>query len=251
MSEQRPANPADDDAYRALFRPDDAPPAPAAASDHAAAPAPEPSPAAAAEPSASVVDTGRLFRSSRAASAAAVPAVTADQASRLRTLASADAPAAVRISSGEPRPAAPLVSDPVGGASAGEAPEMPRSRRQSGLTPLGAYAITIGATVAAGVLDILIGGAGLGVTTGVVLLIASVFTALRVRIADAAVAVIAPPIAFFVAAITVGQIGQSSTGGFIGRVVNTFFMLAGNWLWIIGATLIALVIVFVRSRRAD
>ena len=65
---------------------------------------------------------------------------------------------------------------------------------------------------------------------------------------DAAVAVIAPPIAFLVATITVGQIGMSATGGFLGRVVGTFFMLADNWVWIIGSTIVALAIVLVRGR---
>ena len=127
---------------------------------------------------------------------------------------------------------------------------MPRRPREPGVTPLGVYAVTIGATVVAGAVDILIGGPGLGVTTGIVLLIASVFCALRVRVGDAAVAVIAPPIAFLIATITVGQVGMSASGGFIGRIVGTFFMLADNWVWIIGSTVVALAIVLVRGRRA-
>jgi hypothetical protein len=51
-----------------------------------------------------------------------------------------------------------------------------------------------------------------------------------------------------VATITVGQVGMSSTGGFLGRVVGTFFMLADNWVWIIGSTVAALAIVLVRGR---
>ena len=125
---------------------------------------------------------------------------------------------------------------------------MPRESRPSGVTPLGVYAVTIGATVAAGAVDILIGGPGLGITTGVVLLIASIFCALRVRVTDLAVAVIAPPIAFLVATITVGQVGMSETGGLLGRVVASFFMLADNWIWIIGATVIALAITLLRGR---
>ena len=125
---------------------------------------------------------------------------------------------------------------------------MPREPRQTGVTPLGVYAITVGGTVIAGALDIFIGGAGLGLTTGIVLLVASLFCALRVRIDDAAVAVIAPPIAFLIATITVGQVGMSDTGGFLGRIVGTFFMLADNWAWIIGSTVAALAIVLVRGR---
>ena len=125
---------------------------------------------------------------------------------------------------------------------------MPRERHARGLRPIGVYGITIGATIIAGAIDIVVGGAGLGLVTGIVLLLATVFCALRVRRADASVAVIAPPIAFLLAALTTGQIGQSSTGGFLGRIVNTFFMLADNWVWIIGSTVVALVIVLVRGR---
>jgi hypothetical protein len=35
----------------------------------------------------------------------------------------------------------------------------------------------------------------------------------------------------------------------LNRVVVTFFTLADNWFWVIGATLAALVIVLVRRRR--
>jgi hypothetical protein len=35
----------------------------------------------------------------------------------------------------------------------------------------------------------------------------------------------------------------------INRAVVTFFTLADNWMWVIGATLAALVIVVVRRRR--
>lgn len=246
MSDERPVDPADDDAYRSLFRPDDEPPATTP---------PAPTTAAAPTPSADApgVDTGRLFRSARVPDdTAAVPAVAGDQAARLRTLVPADEPAPIRVNSAEPRPAAGLLeaSAPVTSTAPTheEAPAMPREPRQSGVTPLGVYAVTIGATVVAGALDILIGGPGLGLTTGVVLLIASIFSALRVRVSDAAVAVIAPPIAFLVATITVGQVGMSSTGGFLGRVVGTFFMLADNWVWIIGSTVAALAIVLVRGR---
>lgn len=204
-------------------------------------------------------DTGRLFRSARASTdTVAVAAVAADQANRLRTLSATDAPAPIQVNSAEPRPAAALlvdIQDPAAPsaspAPAGEALVMPRERTESGVNTLGVYAVLIGATLIAGAIDIFVGGAGLGIVTGVVFLIASIFCALRVRRSDAAVAVIAPPIAFFIAAITVGQVGQSSTGGMLGRFVNTFFMLAGNWMWIIGATVVALVIVLVRGRAAN
>lgn len=254
MSDERPVNPAEDDAYRSLFRPDEAPPpTPATPSQPSAAP----EQAAASASTSSPVDTGRLFRSARVSDdVAAVPAVAGDQAARLRTLVptGSAAPAPVQVNSAEPRPAAGLLgatalpTAPPTAVRSEEATAMPREPRQPGVTPLGVYAVTIGATAAAGAIDIFVGGSGLGLTTGVVLLIASIFCALRVRVADASVAVIAPPIAFLIATLTVGQIGMSDTGGFLGRIVGTFFMLADNWVWIIGSTVAALAIVLVRGR---
>ena len=135
-----PLDPAKDEAYAALFRPDE-PDAPVSApSFEPAAPsfedsvaielvadepfaaekivakeevievvapvvvepvAPVATPAAPREPS----DTGRLFRSSRAESATAIIAIRPDQASKLRTLAPAAAPTApapARVDSGTP-----------------------------------------------------------------------------------------------------------------------------------------------------
>jgi hypothetical protein len=59
-----------------------------------------------------------------------------------------------------------------------------------------------------------------------------------------------PPIAFFLAAITAGQAFRgASGGGLINRAQLVFFTLAYNWYWVIGATVVALVIVLVRRRR--
>ena len=94
-------------------------------------------------------------------------------------------------------------------------------------------------------------GTGTGWVTGLVLLIASAFVAARVRLPDAAVAVIAPPIAYFVACLTVGQIGLSGTAGLTGRVIDVFFMLASGWYWVLGPAAVALGIVIWRRRRSE
>ena len=108
----------------------------------------------------------------------------------------------------------------------------------------------IGVTLAAGLADVVVAGPGLGWPTGAALVVAGTFCAFRVRRSDAAVAVTAPAIAFLLACVTVGQIGVISTGGVIlGRGVTVFFALADNWMWIVGTTLIALVIVLLRARR--
>ena len=121
----------------------------------------------------------------------------------------------------------------------------------TGFRPTGAYVIVIGATLIAGLASALFLGSGTGWLTGLVLLLASALVAARIRIPDASVAVIAPPIAFFLACITVGQIGLSGTGGLVGRVVDVFFALASGWYWVIGPAVIALAIVVWRRRRSE
>jgi hypothetical protein len=121
----------------------------------------------------------------------------------------------------------------------------------TGLRPTGAYTIVIGATLIAGLASALLMGTGTGWVTGLVLLIASAFVAARVRLPDAAVAVIAPPIAYFVACLTVGQIGLSGTAGLTGRVIDVFFMLASGWYWVLGPAAVALGIVIWRRRRSE
>ncbi len=253
MSEE--TNPAEDEAYSSLFRPpDDVPPA----------------------KNSQPADTGRLFRSSRATTGAdAIAAVSSDRVGKLRTL---------QVIDGEARPVAPaplagllpptprrtapavIAITPDADLPALVAIDEPRGRRARrtftnstnttnttptrGLRPIGVYAIVIGSTLLFGCIDIFVAGAGLGLVTGLALLISSGYAALTVRAGDLAVAVIAPPIAFFLAAITVGQIGVTSTGGaLIGRAVAVFFTLADNWAWVIGSTLIALIIVIVRAQR--
>ena len=121
----------------------------------------------------------------------------------------------------------------------------------SGLRPNAAYAIVIGATFVAGLAGALLLGSGTGLLTGLVLLVASALVAVRVRMPDAAVAVIAPPLAFFIACVTVGQIGLSGSAGVTGRLLDVFFMLASGWYWVLGPAAVALGIVIYRRRRAE
>lgn len=121
----------------------------------------------------------------------------------------------------------------------------------TGFRPAGAYVIVIGATLIAGLASALFLGSGTGWLTGVVLLLASGLVAARIRMPDASVAVIAPPIAFFLACLTVGQIGASGTAGLTGRFVDIFFALATGWYWVLGPAIVALAIVFWRRRRAE
>lgn len=231
----------------------------------------EPEPAAAAEapepvPAAADVDTGRLFRSQGViGESAAVLALTSDHGGRLRTLAreQSDPPPAV-----VPTGAAPVLIDPDGAviaADAGLLDDAPvkQSRRErrssaardtghrmSGISAGAVYIIVIGVTLIVGVINAWLGGGELGWPTGVALVASSVYCALRVRRDDDVVAFITPPIAFFLAAITAGQAFRgASGGGLINRAQLVFFTLAYNWYWVIGATVVALVIVLVRRRR--
>jgi hypothetical protein len=121
-----------------------------------------------------------------------------------------------------------------------------------GVRATGVWLVVIGVTVVMGFADALVvGRTQLGWLTGVSLLAASVYGALVVRREDAIIAVIAPPLAFFIATLTAGQFTLPPTGDLLVReafmIVTT---LGANAVWIFGSTIIALVIVLVRRRRS-
>lgn len=289
-----PLDPAKDEAYAALFRPDEPEaPAPVRSSEEPApvieesaeielvadepfaaerivakeevvevvTPAvaePVAAPAAPREPS----DTGRLFRSARAESATAIIAIRPDQASKLRTLTPAAAPAApARAES-----AAPISINSSAAPAAALLPpvdyedERPRSSRRElpgipsfsgGLTSMAAYLFVIIVTLVAGLIDAFAFGEGLGAFTGIFLLIATVIAALRVQIQDAIVPVLAAPIAMLIAALTVGQLNLGNSGtSLTSRAVAFFFTFANNWLWIFASVIIALIVMIVRRSRS-
>ena len=203
-----------------------------------------------------VPGTGRLFRSLRAeghSAETAVPALNLDEAVGLRTmtLGSGAAVASVPVASA-PVASAPVASAPVAAESAGATPpsDLPAT---AGLRASGVWFVVLGVTVVMGFADALVTGqTGLGWLTGISLLIASIYAALVVRRADAIVAVIAPPLAFFLATVTAGQLTIPQTGSLLIReafmIVTT---LGNNAIWIFGSTLIALGIVLIRRRRSQ
>lgn len=227
---------------------------------------------------------GRLFRSRGAPEDAdAITAVGSMQARRLRTMARADEPAPAPptqagapewsavpsalpvAASGEPAPALQVMANSALSGRGEQAqqlqrPGQPRRDRaaqrqdegrevaKSGtLTGLGVYAVTIGVTVILAFGETLFFGGEPGVITGIGLLVVSVFAAFAVRTRDAVNAIFAPPIAFFVAAITAGQVGLTAND-LSGRLVALFFLLGASWIWIVGSTVAALVIVALRRR---
>lgn len=247
----------EDDPFKALFRDDE--PTPQADDASSTSDAVEASHVHEADASAApdrhtptarpdLVDTGRLFRSHRVEGHVdTVPAILPSHAQRLRTLASAPVDA-------EPVPAAVLLAD----TEPSDDVTPPTTRRRSvpalrlggSMTALGVTIVVGGTALIFGLIDTLLFGPGLGWLTGIAVLLASVFAALRVRLDTAPSAIFAPPLAFFVAAITVGQVGQTVASGLLSRAVVVFFLLAENWLWIIGATIAALIIVVVRTRQS-
>jgi hypothetical protein len=218
--------------------------------------------------------TGRLFRSLRAAGASAdsaLPALTLDEAVGLRTVTlnvSPTAPAPTPPAPTPPTPTPPAPTAPVLAAAtpAVEYAEVaPRPEEEpspldppaqtapaaAGVPARGVWLVVIGITVLMGFADALVvGRTQLGWLTGVALLAASVYGALVIRRSDDIVAVIAPPLAFFAATITAGQLTLPPSGGLLVReafmIITT---LGANALWIFGATLAALAIVLWRRRR--
>ncbi len=271
------ASPGVDPVYDALFRPADPAEPASPAAPPAQAPAPEPEqPAAPGTPGA---DTGRLFRSQGVEGhSEAVLALDSGRFSRLRTLErdTGAAPAVVTTAavaetsepSYEPTPedaaVASLLAPPPADVYAPPGDALPaadsrRSSRRSrgaraagsaGLRAGGVYLIVIGVTVIIGFANALLGGGTLGWPTGVALLASSVYASLTVRREDDYSAFLTPPLAFAAAALTAGQLFLGSNeSGLLNRLVVAFFSLADNWVWIIGSTLIALIIVLVRRRR--
>ena len=212
-----------DDAYSDLFRKPDSP-----------------EPTSAPEPQ---VETGRLFRTFRAETAAeAIVAVRPEHARKLRTLAAADTPGTAEVRSPEPRI---VVEEAMVDSMA---PAERTRRRPPGLRPGAVYLIDIGLTVLVALIEVLLAG-GIGWITGVALLVAAAYTGWVVRLSDWVVAVIAPPIAFFVATITAGQIGLGVAGdSLINRFAQVFFVLGTSWIWILGAMALAFALTAVRRR---
>ena len=219
--------------------------------------APEPVPAAATS-----VDTGRLFRSQGVTDhAAAVLALTSDRGGKLRTLARTelDPSMPVRVQSSVAVTGGALLPDDAGIPDDAPVRDSRADRRthqtsrqfgSSGITAGAVYIIILGVTLLVAFLNAWLGKGELGWPTGMALLISSLYCALRVRREDDVVAIFLPPIAFFLAAITAGQMFRgASGGGLLNRVQLVFFTMAYSWYWVIGTTVVVVVIVLVRRRR--
>lgn len=228
----------------------------------------------------------RSLRAEGDAANAAVPALGLDQAIGLRTVTlgepigpaplppPAPAPTAALpavLAAAATAPPAPLefdaASDAWAGAALTAAPatasatslwdtpistpvdSTPSHEAESGVTAMSVWLIVIGVTVIVAFADaLLFRHNGLSWITGLALLLASAYAAVVVRPQDATIAVIAPPIAFFLATITAGQLTLQPGGSLAIREAYMILTTLGtNVAWIFGATGLALVIVLVRS----
>lgn len=230
-----------EDPYAALFRPESEPVEEVAAEEVAVevvAAVPQEQPA-----------TGRLFRSVGASAVeGAVPAISASQASKLRSMVPASAPTAppVVIAPDSAQPAAAVASVVT---IDGPSEVAVKARGGGSLTGMGVYAVVLGVTVAVAFVNVTLFGPDVNAITGVALAVSSVIAALLVRRADDVTAIIAPPLAFGLAAITAAQIGLTTTT-LANRFITAFFTLGNNWFWVIGSTLVAMAIVAVRRRKS-
>ncbi len=108
--------------------------------------------------------------------------------------------------------------------------------------------MVIAATVLVAFADALINDS-IGMLTGLALLVSSVYAAVVVRRADIWAAVVIPPLAFLAATLTAGQLTLDSSGSLLIREGYMLFRtLAVNAPWILGTTVVCLVIVLVRAR---
>ena len=272
--------PTDDDAagqpvgaedFDSYFRPDDPASSPSpTAVDEPILNSPSPTAAVASEvPPASesesetpapnkAVDTGRLFRSQGVSGHdEAVLALTSDHGGRLHTLERTDtvvvttavvASTSTDIADSAPQPLAPPPS--VFTKDSSMTPGQHAARGRRGLKAPFVYVLVMGVTLIAAFLNGWLASGNLGWPTGVALLISSIAAAVLVRRSDDIHAIIVPPLAFGLAAITAAQVfAGPAAGALLDRAVISFFCLAENWYWIIGSTVVALVIVLVRRYR--
>ncbi len=257
--------------------------APAVATPEAKAPAAEPAIDGVAAPAASsdIIDTGRLFRSQGVdGHGETVLALAGSHGGNLRTLErttlagqSSQAPAAgagPTAAGGAEGTAESTQSAPDAGpevipvqtyavpspSSATADSDEPvaagrrRSRGAPGLRTSGVYLVVMGVTVLVAFANALLSDGSLTWITGLALLVSSAYAAATVRRDDDIHAVIVPPLAFALAALTAPQVfAGASVHSMLDRAVVWFFALADNWMWIIGSTLAALAIVVVRRYR--
>ena len=91
----------------------------------------------------------------------------------------------------------------------------------------------------------------IGIVADLGLVIASISASYKVRAQDFAVTFWSPAISWFVALITVGQFATNNGGSWkVQQVFLLVYGLGSHFLWILGATVLAVVIHYLRGRAA-
>ena len=242
-----------DDPYASLFRPEE-----------------PPTESSQTSPPGTPSETGRVFKSQGVSGhEEALLAIAGQKSGKLRTLtrdsqqrtdviaidsSAVSAPGVVEVSeiamhmpAPGPTPENPEQSPRVRRRDASHQQSSGRSSLIDSLSTPWVYSITIAVTVVFALGNVFLFDSQPGALTGIGLLGATVFVSFAVRSSDDIHAIFAPSIAFFIVAVTVGQINYSGSG-LINRGIEVFFVLGQNWIWIIGSTVVALTIVAVRRR---
>jgi hypothetical protein len=149
-----------------------------------------------------------------------------------------------------PRPPAPVEARP---RREGAEPSEVEATTAFGSPAIPTFALWIiisSATLVFGFVNALTSSGHLGSLTGIALLLSTIASALLVRRSDLFLVVIAPPLMFGLAALTVGQFFLGSAGGLLNRLVEVFFTLGANWYWIVGSVVAAAVVLIVRRARS-
>ncbi|MCX6404432.1 MAG: hypothetical protein NTW81_02755 [Actinobacteria bacterium] len=91
----------------------------------------------------------------------------------------------------------------------------------------------------------------IGIVADLGLVIATVVVSFRVRSADFVATFWAPAISWFIAVITVGQFATNNGGSWkVQQVFLLVYGLGSHFLWILGTTVLAVVIHYFRGRTA-
>jgi len=121
--------------------------------------------------------------------------------------------------------------------------------QQSGLRALAVFILVTGFTVLIAFANAILTGS-IGALTGIALVVVSAYAAATVSMRDRFWAMVTPPIAFLTATVTAGQLTTTSSGGFwVKQGLLIPFTLGQNVVWILVATAVAVLIVWVRQRN--
>jgi hypothetical protein len=214
------------------------------------------------QPASTPSETGRIFRSQGVSGHDdALIAIPLQKSGRLRTLTRdsqresigvldaeiALPPATANVPGIAMHAPAPIPSPRTSSREERKPTSGSRSELVGSLSAPWVYLIAISVTLVFGLGNVLIFGGEPGLLAGIGLLLATLFTSFAVRSSDDIHAIYAPAISFFIMAATIGQINIADSS-IINRGVAVFFILGNNWIWVIGSTVIALVIVALRRR---